>query len=183
MLHKIHGLADSKVVSILENGLKHITDQRIVKNYHPDFANDTGNIFYLLGSGRYRKGRGAYFVAEEDGVYLGSGGWNTYDLRPSTALLLTRAYITPDYRSTAIIGHSLLKSIIRESWPDIQHFDSIWITVNQHNLALYKWFDKVSRQSTPLFSEWPEIQHTFRAIGQQQVYNTDQWVVELKANK
>ena len=95
IIHEIHDLSDTYVTSLLENGLSKITDNQYITNYHPEYSHNAGNLFYILEHGRYVKGK--YYVLEEDGKFICSGGWNEYE--PDIALMLTRLYITQLYTS------------------------------------------------------------------------------------
>ena len=64
IIHEIHDLSNKYVIELLLKGLSKITDEQYVTNYHPDYASNTGNLFYILEQGRYVKGK--YYVLEED---------------------------------------------------------------------------------------------------------------------
>lgn len=175
-IHEIHDLANKPVIDILKQGLAEIQDESIVKNYHPDYSNISGNLFYILESGRYRQTHGKYFVITDDSdKYVCSVGWNEYDLKPNVALLLTRMYITPAYRRQYIIGKTILPQMIAEA----KDYSRLWITANKHNLSIYNYFLRASQNKrTVLFNDWPDIYRRFKPIGKQIVYYTEQWVAE-----
>ena len=175
-IHQIHDLSNEHIISILKNGVSEIRDDSIIKNYHPDYINSPGNLFYILKEGRYASDHGKYFVITDDSdKYVCSAGWNEYDVNPSVALLLTRMYITPLYRAQYIIGKSILPQMIDES----KHYSKLWITANSHNIAIYKYFERASQNKrTVLFNDWPDIYKQFKPIGKQTVYYTEQWVAE-----
>ena len=70
IIHSVNDLSNFAVISLLKFGLCNITDSDIIKNYHPDYANEPGNLFFILKQGRYQLGKGAYFVIEENGEYI-----------------------------------------------------------------------------------------------------------------
>lgn len=174
-IHEIHDTKNTAVIEILKTGLSEITDVAIVKNYHPDYSDTPGNLFYILNEGRYQQGRGKYYVITEDDKYICSLGWNEYELVPTIALMLTRMYITPKYRGQYIIGKNILPIAISEA----SHYDRIWITANEHNRAIYDYFVRASQNKrTTLFNDWPEIYRKFKPIGKRFVYYTSQYVAE-----
>lgn len=174
-IHEIHDLNNKPVIDILKLGVSEIQDENIIKNYHPDYCNTSGNLFYILDQGRYRQGHGKYFVITDSDKYVCSVGWNEYDLDPTVALLLTRMYITPEYRAQYIIGKTILPQMIQEA----ENYSRLWITANNHNRAIYTYFERVSQNKRPtLFNDWPEIYRQFKPIGKRTVYYTEQWVAE-----
>jgi acyl carrier protein len=180
LIHEIHDLSNDYVVELLRSGLSKVTNENILVNYHPMYQQNPANLFYILTNGKYRKGHGKYFVIEEDGVFVASAGWNQYDSEPTTALVLTRMYIDPAYRAQYIIGNSILPQILT----DTEDYAKIWITVNEHNKVIYKWFERASENKrTTLFNDWPPIYRNFRPIGQKTVNYTEQYVVEFKREK
>ena len=98
-LHQIHDSSNEFVMNLLEATLSNITDNDIIKNYHPDYKNNPANIFYILNDDNGRYLRGCYYVLEDNGEYVCSAGYNEYDLDQTIALALTRAYINPKYRT------------------------------------------------------------------------------------
>lgn len=180
IIHELHDLSNDRAVGILTEGLSKITDQRIAVNYHPDYSDDHANLFYILSTGRYRKGYGKYFVLEDNGKYVSSAGWNEYEQDPTIAFALTRMYTDPVYRAQYLIAQHVLPKTLRET----SRYDSVWLTVNEHNKLMYNWFVRASQNKrTALFNDWPEIYRNFRPIGEKTIYNTPQYVVELKRNK
>lgn len=176
-IHEIHDLSNRYVNDIMYDGLSRITDKDIVKNYHPDYANDPGNLFAILDNGRYGLGRGKYFVIEEDGKYICSAGWNEYELEPNIAFALTRAYIDPSYRGKYLLASNILPRTLEET----SKYENVWITVNKYNKVMYSWFVRASQNKrTALFNDWPEIYKKFKPLGERYIYNTKQYVVELE---
>jgi hypothetical protein len=172
-IYEINDLSNIAVVNLLKNSLKHIADDKIVKNYHPDYSNTAGNLFYILNEGRYHLGK--YFVVTIDDKYVCSAGWNKYELEPDTALLLTRMYIVPECRGQYIIGNNVLPICIREA----HAYNRLWITANEHNLSIYTYFERASQNKrTALFNDWPDIYKRFKPLGKKTVYYTEQWVAE-----
>lgn len=175
-IHEIHDLSNQPIVDLLKNGLSEITDQRFIKNYHPDYQHTPGNLFHILEQGRYRKNHGKYFVmTDEHDKYVCSAGWNEYDLDSTLALLLTRMYITPQHRSRYMIGKMILPKMISEAG----EYSRLWITANEHNRSIYTYFERVSQNKRPvLFNDWPDIYKQFKPIGKKTIYYTEQWIAE-----
>ena len=174
-LFKITDLSNNKIISILQFEFSNITDSNIIKNYHPDYANEPGNLFFILKQGRYQLGKGAYFVIEENGEYICSAGWNEYS--SDTALALTRMYTSPKYRMQYLIANNILTRTLEQT----THYNNIWLTVNEHNKALYNWFvRKEQNKRAALFNNWPEVYKRFKPIGKKTIYYTEQYVVELQ---
>lgn len=174
-IHEIHDLSNTSIIDLLKNSLKDITDDKIVKNYHPDFSDTPGNLFYILSEGRYQLGK--YFVVTINNKYVCSAGWNEYELESNIALLLTRMYIVPEYRGKYIIGNNILPVCIKEA----SSYDRLWITANEHNRAIYTYFERARQNKrTTLFNDWPEIYKRFKPLGKKQIYYTDQWVAEYE---
>jgi hypothetical protein len=172
-IHEIHDLSNTTVINLLKNSLKNITDDRIIKNYHPDYSNTPGNLFCILDEGRYESGK--YFVVTIDNKYVCSAGWNEYELDPNIALLLTRMYIVPEYRGQYIIGNNILEKCIQEA----NAYDHLWITANEYNRSIYTYFERASQNKrTALFNDWPAIYKRFNPIGKKTVYYTEQWIAE-----
>ena len=174
-IYTINDLSDSKVVNILKNGLSEITDARIIKNYHPDHTEFSGNLFYILDQGRYKNGLGNYFVIVDDNEnYVASAGWNQYELDPTIALLLTRMYVSTTYRTQYHIANYILPKILDE----VKEYEHLWATWNLHNNTMSKWFSRYEEsKSTAL---WPEIYKKFKPIGKKIIYHTEQYVDEYK---
>ena len=60
LLHELHNSSNEFVMNLLEVSLSKITDNDIIKNYHPDYKNDPANIFYILNDVHGRYNRGCY---------------------------------------------------------------------------------------------------------------------------
>jgi len=177
-IHTIHDLSDGVVVDILKDNLSKITDANIVKNYHPDWSGQPGNLFYILAQGRYRPGHGKYYViTDDDDKYMCSAGWNEYELDTSVALVLTRMYVSPGFRCQYILGNTVLPEMIEAS----TGHKHIWITSNNHNRAIYLFFERAaSGKKTALFNDWPPIYRRFKPLGKKTVYYTEQWIAEYE---
>lgn len=162
---------------MLKKEFQKITNEEIIKNYHPDFFGEPGNIFYILGTEeRYRVGHGKYFIIEDAGEYICSAGWNKYDLDSNIALLLTRTYVNKRYRAQYNVGNYILPKAILET----ESYPYCWITSNKHNKAIDAWFSRVENKKQPtLFNNWPEIYKRFKPIGKRDIYYTVQDVYEL----
>jgi len=169
-IHEIHDLSNKYVVNILKTGLSEVCLNP--DNYSPDMAHCNSNLFFILENGRYTDS--TYYVIEEDGKYIGSAGWNKYD--DSTALLLTRAYITPKYRAKYLMGNLLVPQMLAATL----NFEKVWLTFNEYNNTIYNWFLRNDAGLRPaLFNNWPDIYKQFVPIGKHIVYNTKQYVVQL----
>lgn len=172
-IHEIQSLSDTYVIDILKRGLSKIDDENIIMNYSPDHSEINSNLFYILKEGRYREGM--YYVMEEDGKYIASAGWNKYN--EDTALVLTRAFISEEHRAKYIFAETCLPKMIEAC----STFDKVWITCNKYNKAIYNWFCLSDKGRRPaLFNNWPDIYKRFEPIGIKSVYNTDQYVVQLR---
>jgi hypothetical protein len=174
--HKIHDLENKHVAGLLSDGLSKITDEKIIKNYHPDYANENSNLFFILKNGRYSEGKGAYYVIENSGEYVGSAGWNEYREDPTVAFALTRMYTSEQHRGNYFIANNILVKSLKET----EQYEKVWLTMNEYNITLYKWFVRASQnKSTSIVNGWPEIYKLFKPLGQKKIYNTLQYVVEL----
>lgn len=175
-VHEIHDLSNSKIVSVLAQGLSKIADENILINYHPDYSDHNSNLFYIIRHGRYRKGYGKYYIIEEEDKFICSAGWNEYEIDPTIAFALTRMYIDPSYRGQYLVAQHILSKTLNET----KSYDKIWLTVNKYNKRLYDWFVRADQNKrTALFNDWPEVYRNFKPIGEKTIYNTPQYVVEL----
>jgi predicted secreted protein len=172
-IHKIHDLSNSFVTNLLEEGLSNV--DKGWENYSPKYADKNSNLFYILDKGRYKKG--AYYVLEEDGKYIGSSGWNEYEYETTVSLVLTRSYIIPEKRANYYMAAFLLPSMLEEC----NNYEKIWITCNKNNDTIYKWFVRNAEGKPPaIFNNWPDIYKRFEPIGLKTVYYTEQYVAQLK---
>ena len=174
-MHEIHDLSNRYVNDLMYYGLSKITDETFIKNYHPDYCNEPGNLFAVLDSGRYKKGKGKYYIIEEAGKYICSAGWNEYD--EDTAFALSRMYTDPAHRGRYLVATNILSNTLEE----IKNYKNIWMTVNEHNKMMYSWFVRASQNKrTSLFNDWPDVYRRFKPIGEKVIYNTTQYVVALE---
>ena len=174
-IHAIHDLTNPHVINILKKEFNTITDTNIISNYHPDYSDTAGNLFYILQAGRYRLSKGKYWVMEENGEYLGSAGWNEYELDTDVALVLTRTYVPKKFRGQYLLANHLLPMMLQET----SNYQKTWLTVNEHNDVLYQWFLRSSENKRPaLFNNWPQIYKKFYPIGKKDIYYTQQYVLE-----
>lgn len=172
IVHSINDLSNLYVVNLLKHGLGTITDLNYVKNYHPDYSNTPGNIFYILNEGRYKIGN--YFVMEEDHKYMGSAGWNEYE---DVALVLTRAYVPPELRLRYLMATHLLPIIFEQT----TDYNKLWITSNSYNKSIQHAFDRLQKNK---LTTWPAVYKKFVPIGMHIVNNTLQYVAEYtRTNK
>lgn len=175
-IHQIKDLSNHFVVKLLESGLSKITDERLIKNYHPDFRQHNSNLFFLLDTGRYETGN--YFVIEDNGQYVGSSGWNWYE--DDIALLLTRCYMDKAYRFNYLMAEHFMPRMFEET----NQYNRLWITVNGYNKIIYDGLTKMYEgKRVGLFKPWPEIYGKFKPIGIRTVNYTEQYVVEYTRNK
>ena len=175
-LHQLHDASNRLIIGLLEDSFSKITNSNLIKNYHPDYKNDTANIFYILNDvkGRYRKG--CYYVLEENNEYVCSAGYNEYELDSTIALALTRAYVEPKHRSKYYMGEYILPKIIEST---IQ-YEHLYITADSFNSAIYQWFNRANEGKRPaMFNDWPDIYRKFKPIGKKNIYYTEQYVMEL----
>lgn len=175
IVHEIHDLSNGYVIELLKSGFSQIADGKIIKNYHPEYSSENSNIFFILGKGRYKKGQGKYYVVEDQGKYVCSAGWNEYD--SVTALALTRMYTAPEYRGNYFVEKFILTSSLVET----EHYEKVWLTVNEYNRVIYSWFERAQQgRATALFNDWPDTYKLFYPIGKKIIYNTSQYVMELR---
>ncbi len=175
-IYQIKDSTNSKVLDILRSGITAgmFKNESLEKNYLYDHKDQNSNLFYLLENGRYRNGN--YFVVtDSQNNYIASAGW--YHYTNDIALLLTRMLVIPKFRGSYVLAHTVLQSMIDQS----EGHKHRWITFNEYNLTLYKWFERVEQgKSGALFNNWPRIYSRFKPIGQKEINHTLQWVVELK---
>lgn len=173
IIHKIHGLDNEYVIDILSTGLSNVSDSD-VDNYSPLAAACNSNLFYILKEGRYREGNGAYYVAEENGKFIASAGWNMYT--EDTAIVLSRAYVAKEHRTSYVMGHDLMPLLLA----DCAAVPNVWITCNEKNITIYRWFLRAANgKRGTFFKNWPDIYSKFVPIGKKIIYFTEQYVVEL----
>lgn len=173
----MHDLSNPFTVGILEEGLAKITNETDINNYHPDYSDYSGNLFHILAKGRYQKGKGKYFLVEDHGEYICSAGWNEYEDDSEIAFALSRMYTAVSHRSNYYVAQFILPQCLEE----VESYSKVWLAMNDHNSIMYKWFERTQAgKSSGLFNNWPDIYKGFRPIGKKQIYNTLQYVVELK---
>jgi hypothetical protein len=173
-IHQITNL-DNESVEILKSGISRdmFGSDQLAINYLYEYRDTPGNLFHILNQGRYNTGK--YFVLTINDQYIASAGWNHYT--DDTALLLTRMLVVPEYRGSYILAKTVLQEMIDQS----SNYKNQWITFNDYNLTLYKWFERVEQgKCGALFNNWPEIYARFKPIGQHEINHTLQHVVELK---
>lgn len=177
----IHDLSNTTLVDKMKAAMSLVTDPNLMPNYHPDFADKPGNLFYVLKEGRYSPDKGKYSIILDNDEYVSSAGWNKYELEPNVALMCTRMYIVPSRRSQYHIGRLVLPVAIEEA--SINH-DKLWITCNDYNSFIYQWFLRSSQGKLgSLDKPWPDVYKRFKPIGIKNVYYTDQYVAELKIER
>lgn len=172
IIHSINNLSNTFIVKLMEDEFSKSTGPTKI-NYHPDYKDTPGNIFKILAEDRYKIGN--YYVIENNGQLVASSGWNQYD--PTLALILTRSYVNKQYRGQFLIGKEILPLILDQ----VKNYKKVWITVNEYNKIIYRWFERNhSNKKATLFNDWPEVYKNFTPIGLKRIYDTDQYVVELK---
>ena len=172
-IHQLNDLSDRYLVGLLEQGLSVVTDPDIKHNYSPEFRECDANLFYILQNGRYSTG--CYYIIEDHDELVACAGWNKYN--DDTALVLTRAFVAENYRTSYIMGEKLLPLMIHSTVA----YKNVWITCNEYNKSIYNWFErKAAGRRTTMFADWPEIYSRFEPIGKKIVYNTEQYIVQLK---
>jgi hypothetical protein len=176
IVYEISDLSNQKVIDILVSGITSnmFDNEDIAKNYLYKYRDDPANLFYILQHGRYQIGK--YFViTDEHDNFIAGAGWNQYTA--DTALILTRMVVHPKYRTQYIIGTEILPEIINQT----KHYNKVWITANDYNKSIYRWFERAAEgKPTALYNDWPEIYKRFEPIGQHSVNHTVQWVAQLK---
>lgn len=177
---KLHTLQDSSntyIIQLLEESFSKITNENLLKNYHPDYKNINSNIFYILNDSNGRYHNGCYYVLENKGEFVCSAGWNEYELDNNVALALTRAYVEPKYRTKYYMGKYILPKIIENT----RQYRHLYITADSHNSAIYQYFIRAEEgKTTGIFNTWPEIYKQFKPIGTKDIYYTIQFVAEYK---
>lgn len=176
-IHKIQDCSNEHVVSILKEGLSKFDNPSSIANYHPDYSNESSNLFYILNQPNNRYTKGNYYVLEEDNKLIACAGWNEYELDTTIALGLTRMFVSKEHRTSYILGKTVLPLIIEET----VNYNHLWMTVNEYNIALYKWFERYHNGKSPTITEsWPEVYKKFKPIGKKTIYYTEQYVLELE---
>lgn len=173
--YEINDLSNSHVVDILKNGIQEsmFESKQLAKNYCYDYRDEMGNLFYILDHDRYQKG--SYFViTDENDEYIASAGWNEYT--DEVALMITRIFVSPKYRTQYIIGNDILPIMMKQA----HQYKKLWITFNEYNKTIYDWFTRSSEnKSTSLSKHWPDVYREFKPVGKKEVNNTLQYVVEF----
>ena len=172
IIHNIHDNKPSRAFELLKSEFVKITDDKSKENYNPYYAAIPGNFFYDLRNGRYKEGRGNYYVIEVNGEYACSAGWHRYD--DKIALMLTRTYVNLKFADLGYPGDCILPKLIEEA----KDYNKMWITCNEHNKTIYNMLIRLSRSKPGAPSQWPETYKKFRPIGQHKVYYVNQWVGE-----
>ena len=173
-IYTIHDLSNLHVINILKKEFNTITDTNIISNYHPDYSDFSGNLFYILAHGRYIRGK-YFIIVDETDNFIASAGWNEFNV--DVALILTRMYVSPKFRTRYIIGKTVLPTMLTET----MEYKNVWMTVNQFNKSIYNWLARNDTQNR--IGNWPDIYKNFKPIGQQVINNTLQYVLEYQRGK
>jgi len=175
-IYEITDDSNTKVIEILKQGITRsmFKNNKLFENYLYEYRENAANLFYLLKQGRYKTG--TYFViADDQDNYIASSGW--YEYNKDTALVLTRMLVTPEYRTSYIVGHKLLPLMIDRA----SKYKNVWITCNEYNKSIYNWFSRSSEGKSPsLYRNWPEVYKKFKPIGQHKVNGVQQYVASLE---
>jgi hypothetical protein len=170
IVHRIKDLSNSHVTQLLKDGLKHIAEDHLLENYHPDNQQNSANLFYILEHKRFLIGN--YYVLEDDnGQYVGSAGWSQFT--DEISLALVRAYTIPRYRAHFLLGNHILPSILEET----ENYKKVWLTFNEYNKKIY---DVISLMNRGKSIAWPKDYKKFSPIGTKTVNNTLQYVAEYQ---
>ena len=170
IVHQINDLSNLYVIDLLKDGLKHISEDHLLENYHPDNQHNPANLFYILKNGRFSIGN-YYVIEDKNGQYAGSSGWNR--LNDSTALGLVRAYTIPRYRAHFLLGKHILPNILKET----KNYKKVWLTFNEYNKKIY---DVIALMNQGKSTPWPKDYKKFSPIGTKTVNNTLQYVAEYQ---
>ena len=175
-IYEINDLSNDRVVNILKNGLTEslFKKPKLHENYLYSYKDNPANIFNILENGKYKVG--AYYVlAEENDNYIASAGWN--QLNNDTALLLTRMVVSLPYKTSGILGNTILPMLIEKT----SSYDKVWMACNEYNVAIQKWFMRNEEgKSLAVSWSWPEVYKRFTPIGKHTVNGTEQYVFQLK---
>ena len=170
IVHQIKDLSNSYVIELLKDGLKNISENHLLENYHPDNKHNPANLFYILKNGRFLIGN--YYVLEDNnGQYVCSAGWN--QLNDEIALALVRAHTIPQYRSHFLLGKHILPTILEET----KNYKKVWLTFNEYNKKIY---DVIALMNQGKSVPWPKDYRKFSPIGTKLVNNTLQYVAEYQ---
>ena len=175
-IHKIQDCSNEHVISILKEGLSKFDNPYSIANYHPDYANEPSNLFYILSQPNNRYTKGNYYVLEKDNKLIACAGWNEYELDPTIALAMTRLFVCKEYRTTYLGGHKLLPIMLSE----VEKYSRVLITVNKHNKLLYDGIVRYNENPNSFFKTWPKDYLRFKPIGVENIYYTDQYTLELE---
>lgn len=174
-VHQINDLSNPYIKDLLENTFSSVTDENIVKNYHPKYNTEKSNLFFILNNPQGRYKTGCYYIVEKDNKLICSAGWNEYELDNTVALALTRAYISPAYRGKYLMAEYILPKIIEST----KKYSELYITVNKYNETIYNWLSRFHQGKSPALGvQLPELYKKFKPIGQRTIYFTEQYVLK-----
>jgi hypothetical protein len=115
-------------------------------------------------------------VLEKDNKLIACAGWNEYELDPSIALVMTRLFVCKEYRTTYIGGNTFLPIILTE----VEKYNRVLITLNKHNKLLYDGIVKYQANPNSFYKFWPKDYFRFKPMGTENIYYTDQYILELE---
>lgn len=150
-----------------------IKDSNLIENYNPSYSMNPANIFYILNNtDRYKNG--IYYVLENEGEFVLSTGWNSYEYNPEIALVLTRTYVNPKYRGKLLMAKYVLPDILMK----VKEFKHVYVTVNKFNTKLITSFEKLLKSKRQLNSN-AKMYKNLVPKGIMNIYFTDQYVFEF----
>jgi hypothetical protein len=165
-LYKVTDTSNAHIMGILHKGLSTaVGDQKTLENYHPDYRDNNANLFYILEHGRYADG-GYFCVCDDEDNFLASSGWHPYD--ETTALVSSRAYVSPLGKFKYPIATFITPVAIREAWA----YPELWMCFNDHNYGFFKGFSRGKWENHPTYKY-------FEPVGEATVNYTQQWVVRV----
>lgn len=177
-LYTINDLSKKELIDVLKNNIKkEMFTNGLEKNYTWEDRNRPGNLFKILEEGRYIKGC-YYIIVDESGNYVGSGGWNEYPYLENTALIATRTFIVPKYRTEALIGKILLPPMIENT----KDYENVYMTFNDCNRAMYDFivrYNNSGRIGSLNKVKLDPIWKKFYGVGTMNIYNVSQWALRL----
>jgi len=154
------------------------------KNFSTDKSNK-GNIVNILNdeNGRfYQKNAGFVIVYTELNKFVACGGYFPFILdKKIGSILLSRFFIRKEWRANKInITDDYFVSTILEKKPILGNW--LWMTFNKDREILYNAFLRQDQKKSPILNSsiWPSFFTKFYCIGQREIFNTTQYVVESK---
>lgn len=183
--HTISSIEHQTEIDQFINFLEKIQDENVTalpKNFNLSEKPNSAHILNILRNknGRfYQKNAGFICIYNKD-MLIACGGYHPHSFEDKHGLLvLSRFFINKSFRAGKI-------NIIDDHWyPEFKNkmnnIDYLWMSFNDDRAALYKAFERQSRQkSTMLGDNWPNFFTNFHPIGIKTINFTQQYVVEYK---